>query len=466
MASLGGASSPDKPRSPALVFYLSLTLILTLATGLALLFYAHSGHSLLEAELWSEPADRFGDFFHYHSLFAVFHTAAFFTAADRFAYPAPCAVVYAWLFRLGPYAHAAYNIMLAASALASAALLYRNLRRFLPAWRSVGLCAFLLATSYPWFRLWDRGNLELFVYIFVAGGVWAWLTGRRSLAAVLWGCAGAMKIYPLALLAVFLHRGRWRPLLVGLASCTAVLLASFWYVGPTLREAALGSLHGVTGFVSGYAGTARRSELNVDHSLLGALKELLSLHILHLGQDWPRLSLVYQAVIAIAAPLFFFLKVRRLPALNRLCLLLIAIVLLPPVSYDYTLIHVYLVFGIVLVAYLHAQQQHRPLPRARAWFTSFAVLFTSQTWIQLRGMRVNGLLKCAALLLLSGLLLSFALTMESETQDAAAARPANEGERDAHPGDEEHLAQRRVDSVGEGQHPRDEPRSALRLLDL
>ncbi|WP_182275990.1 glycosyltransferase 87 family protein [Granulicella sp. 5B5] len=378
---------------------------------------------LLEAQLWSEGPDRFGDLWHYHALFQYLHTSAFFTSQDRFAYPAPLAVIYAWLYSFGERTHLVFNLLLASSAFLSAALFFHLLRTHRVATRNAcALTLTLLLTSYPWHTLYDRGNLELFVYIGLAAGVWAYLRNRPMLAAVLWGCTGALKLYPLVVLLVLLHRKTLWAFVVGACSGAATLLASCWYVGPTVVAAMMGSVHGVAGFLGHYAGSARRSELNQDHTILGAIKEVLSLNMLHLGQNWPHLGMAYEATVLIVAPVIYLRWMRRLPLLNQLCLLLIALELLPPVSYDYTLIHSYLVVGIVTAAYLAAIQRGEVFPQAKTFFAAFAVLATSQTWIELRGMRVNGILKCAALLLICLLLLKIPLTIHLKAEGPATVK--------------------------------------------
>ncbi len=418
LASDGGTpASPPRPTGgwrsfpPGLKVYIALILAITAMTALALGYY-HFTTRMLNAQLWTPQSDNYGDFWHYQKLFRVFHTQAFFQSADRFAYPAPCALIYAMLYHTGPRPHLVFDLILILIFCVSGLVFYRVLLRFgMRRADAAGLTALLMLTSYPWHTLYDRGNIELFVYVFLAGGLWAFLTGRQSLAAVLWGCAGAMKIYPLAMLAIFLHRTRLRPLLVGVLTFAGVLLISFWYVGPTVRVAAMGSLNGVFGFLGTYAANARRSELNGDHSILGSVKEILTLHMFGLGRQWPNLSKAYQATVIVGAPILFFAWVRKLPVLNQLCLFLIAIVLLPPVSYDYTLIHTYLVMGMVLGAYFYALRNGWPFPGAKTYFAAFALIATAQVWILIRGLRVNGLLKCAALLTVSWLLLRYPLRM-------------------------------------------------------
>jgi hypothetical protein len=410
---------------PGLKFFLLLDLLLTMSAGLSLLYYHFHHIPLANTHLWTAIEDRYGDLWHYRLLFEKLHTAGFFQGQERFAYPAPCAVIYAVLYHFF-HSFAIFNTILVLALAASTYLFSRALLRsgLQPMWALL-FPLIVALTAGPWQVLCDRANLELFVYLFTGGGVWAYLTGRKTFAAVLWGCAGAMKIYPLALLAVFLARKTMRQFLAGAAVAALVLLLSFWFVGPTIGAAAMGTLMGVTGFLNTYAAVARRLELNIDHSMLASIKQILSLHMLHLGYDWPHLSRGYEITVCVLAPVLYFKRIRQMPEINQLCLMLVAIVLLPPVSYDYTLIHIYLVFGIITASYLFALRQGRPYAGVMSYYVAFALLFTREEWISIpgRGLVFNGLLKCGSLIALGVLLLRFPLTMEAET-DAPAGRSA------------------------------------------
>jgi hypothetical protein len=398
--------------------FLALCVALDVCTLVSLAYYHHVYHDAARTQIWSLADDRFGDFWHYRKLFEVFHTPLFFSSADRFAYPAPCAVLYNALYHLGPHPFLGFVAILVCAFLVSAWLFYRFLRSFrIAAGTAASFTAFLLLTSYPWEKLFDRANLELFVYIFLAAGVWAFLRRCNSWAAVFWGIAGALKIYPLVMVALFFHRRGLRPLTISLIVFAATLLASFYYVGPTIHAAAVGSLHGITGFVGNYAAAARIRELTIDHSLLGSIKELLLLDRTHEG-NWAHLSTGYQAAVAILGPLLYLLRIRKLPALNQLCLFLVAIVLLPPVSYDYTLVHIYLVFGIVAAHFLsQAKAPGGSLQGIRTFAITFAITFSSEGWVQTQTLRLNGVIKCVSLLTLCWLLLRIPLAIR-ETQPA------------------------------------------------
>jgi len=410
--------------APELRLFLGLCITLDLITLIALPYYHFRYSDAARIQIWSLVDDRFGDFWHYRELFAYFHTQAFFTSADRFAYPAPCAVLYQFLYHLGPRPHIVFSLMLFAVLLASAWLFYRMLLHFsVRKVEALSLTIFLALTSYPWEKLFDRANIELFVYLFLALGTWAYLTGRKSLSAAMWGCAGAMKIYPLVMLALFLHRKMLRPLLTGILTFAASLMVSFWYVGPTIKAAAIGSITGITGFIGNYAANAHLRELTIDHSILGATKELLLLDTSHAG-GWPHLSTIYQAIVIVCGPILLFSWIRKLPALNQLCLFLTAIVLLPPVSYDYTLVHIYLVMGIVVAAYLSAIQRGEHLQSAKAFAVIFALLTSSEGWAQHGPLRINGVIKCLALLALCWLLMRIPLTLGLGANTEAVADPA------------------------------------------
>ncbi len=401
---------PTRPALLGLRLYVQLVLALTSAAFLYLAELQYAGSSFLQAGLWSPQADRFGDFWHYRHLLTLLHQPAFFAANDRFAYPAPCALVYQVLYALHPYPHVWFNLMLWTVEGISAFLLFRALHRAgMRRGSAIGMVFLMVLTSYPWHTLYDRGNIELFVYVLIASGVWAYLLGRPTLAAVLWGCAGALKIYPLLLFAVYAERKSSRSFLVGAATFIGILFFSFWYVGPTVKLAASGTMWGIRGFVGTYGAHTRYRELVLDHSFLGGMKEILALPWFHVDDRQIVLSHFYEAIVILAGPPLFLRWRRHAPLLNQLCLLLVLIMLLPPVSYDYTLIYMYLVMGIVTTRYLAAALQEAPFPARDSYFVCFAILSTPENWINILGFQPNGLLKAAALLMLAVNLVRFPL---------------------------------------------------------
>jgi uncharacterized membrane protein len=80
--------------------------------------------------------------------------------------------------------------------------------------------------SFPIAGLLQRGNIELFVWVFAGVGTWLFVRGREDAAAALWGLAAAVKLYPIVLLGLLLPRGKWRAFAVGVGTFVGVTVAS------------------------------------------------------------------------------------------------------------------------------------------------------------------------------------------------------------------------------------------------
>ena len=97
--------------------------------------------------------------------------------------------------------------------------------------------------------------------------------------------------------------------------------------------------------------------------------------------------------------MLFFVRIIKLPVVNQILCLSIASILLPPVSYDYTLLHLYAPF--VLITFVALQQRDKPTrPHLQVALALFAFLLSSQEEFILHGDRFAGALKAIALLAL------------------------------------------------------------------
>ncbi len=366
--------------------------------------------------MWALEDDRFADLVHYDGIFPLLHTRAFFTGAERFAYPAPSAVVYDGILHLGPHRlgiYLAVTVLLAV--LASVVFGRRLVREGLAPGQTVVFLGAALLGSWPLLFLLERANIELILIALTVLGSLCFWRGKMTAAALLWGLAASMKIYPAVLLILFLRNGRLRAFWLGLVTLCGTMLASWEFVGPTVAVAALGTLHGIGGFVGSYATHSREWELRHDHSFLAFIKEPLALHSMHLSMDVSRISLVYFAVVAIGVPMLYVRLFRRLPELNRYLLAMIAMVTLPPVSFDYTLVHLYFGFGLVVLLLLRSERTSTALPVLRPIFWCFALIFASENFVYYLGLRLNGMIKAAALFWMATLLFRHHLTLRDET---------------------------------------------------
>jgi hypothetical protein len=403
----------DAPRSaskalPRVLWWFLIACLAITAFSWAFAHVCYQRTQFEDASLWShDPSDAFGDFSCYSDLFSSFHTMDFFFGPDdRFAYPAPAAVVYFWLYRMGPHQLDIFLSGIIAATFAAAALFFRSLvRRGIAAWQAALFVAGITLTSWPAFFLFERANLEFIVWLGAALGLWALLRKHPYLAAILFGLTGSLKIYPLVLLALlFQPRYRW-PFLAGMATFGLSLLTAFGFVGPTIPVAFHGTINGILGFVSNYAASAH-SELRFDHSFLATIKQFASNPPWN-HRDFTTLSHIYVPVIAVVTTLLFLLSVNKLPLFNRILFVAICMVALPPVSYDYTLVHLCIPFALIVLAGIHAEQEGVVLPGFKPALVCFAVIFTPQLFLFHNNFALNGVLKSAALIGLLVLLVRY-----------------------------------------------------------
>ena len=134
---------------------------------------------------------------------------------------------------------------------------------------------------------------------------------------------------------------------------------------------------------------------------------------------------------SMAAPMLFasvyWFRLRGLPLLNQFVCLMLLAVLLPYVSYEYTLVHVYLCFGVYLL-YLLERTAAGAARLSRGGVIGAMVLFALviAPLARLTGYHFEGQVKC---LLLLGLLAIFLVNpmpsrlFQDATLDRAAWKP-------------------------------------------
>ena len=373
--------------------------------------------------MWSRYDDRFADLTHYDAVFPYLHQQQFFTGSERFAYPAPAAVVYDALMRLDPHRLAFFLGFTVLLALVSTIVFGRKL---LTSGLSVRFVSVLLGTafltSWPLLFLLERANLESLLVLLTMSGAVAFWHNRPGLAAFLWGLAAALKIYPAVLLVLFLYRRRLRAFWIGAVTASGTLLLSFWFVGPTIAIAAGGTVQGISGFVGSYATRSREWELRHDHSFLAFLKQPLAIHRLHFSSDVGHLSAFYFIAAVCAVVLVYFTRFRRLPDLNQYILVVLAMVSLPPVSYDYTLMHLYPSFGLLILLLLQSERAQKPIAVLGPLFWCFTLILASENFVFWIAFHMNGMIKAGALFWAAVLLIRHPLPVLDPDDAVAPAR--------------------------------------------
>jgi hypothetical protein len=352
------------------------------------------------------PGARFWDFTVYAPRFAQWgHGDLFYTLPGfPFNYPAPLLIaelVYYKLSHNALYAYLGTVILFAAVSAIYVAFAMPRERRVRDLAGVVALASALL--SFPLMFLIDRGNIEGLVWMAASLGLLFFITERYRPAAILLGLAASMKIFPGLLLLLFLAKRRYRDFALSLGAFAAFTFGSLWAAGPNPIAAARFIARGMEHFRQDQVLEFKPFEAGFDHSLFAFLKQIVfrALHdVSRVNAVLPKLYLVYCAAAVGGFVLIYAARVRRLPVLNQILALSALSILLPYVSYDYTLVHMFAPFSaLVTVLAADASRGLLRLTLGKLLFLllPFAVIFTPQTYLVASVVGYDGQVKALAL---------------------------------------------------------------------
>jgi hypothetical protein len=288
----------------------------------------------------------------------------------------------------------------------------------------VGATALL---SYPLILLLQRWNIEVFVWLVSAIGIWCFLTGRANTAAVFLGVAASLKLYPVIFLGLYLPRRRYGGFLLGLATFAAVTLFSLHSIGPTIAAAARWDAEQIAVFSRYYVGDIWA--LGYDHSFFALVKAAAQ----HWHPNYFAWARSYSITVAVLSVALYFLRLWWLPLPNQVLALSILSVTLAPLSYDYTLLNLYPAFAMLAVLALQGERSTTRVPHLTAYMVLYALIFTPQSYIILGAVRYGAQLRALCLVAMLVLALSTPLpevvdqvcerTQASLSTDSSAALP-------------------------------------------
>jgi hypothetical protein len=389
---------------PAILAFWLAILAMTLAS---VLYTCVATYGLHLDYPYGEPLfyadERWFDFTIYFTRFHHFRTPAFWDAYEYpFTYPAPLAVLYGLLYKI-PHVLRFYLIAYAAVAVALWLMLRRAMvKRGAQNVIAIAFTATLFATNYPLRTLFESANTEGVTALLAAAGVWLVLRNRTWPGAALIGIAGSMKIFPFILLALLLSKRRYREFVFGLATAAIVTIASLAYIGPSIAEAQSHIDQGIRYVKYTFIFAVNPAGVTFNHSLFTLVKFAVialgrQLHpqtiqdhadwVLRAARERALLEVTFNVYVVAAAAfgfLAYFVWMRRLPLLNQLLALTSCALFLPPLSADYTLIHLLLPFSLLC---LYAQDMRRrrfDVPGLTAACLCFAPIFAFQTYITWR----------------------------------------------------------------------------------
>ena len=336
------------------------------------------------------PHSFLSDFSIFRERFYLFGTPAFFHSTEEFMYPPAMALPLAAFYStVHPFWH--FGIFVLASGAFFTFCFFRVLRNqglIIPA--ATLLALGVAVTSHPYLFLLQRGNMEVFIWITVTLGVWSFYRGHYAWAAICFGLATALKIYPFILFGLFLPRRRYREMVLGGFITAAVTLIALRTLSPNIGYALTWDLNQLQDFGKYYA--AFPSWLGDDHSFFGLVKFVT----LPWHPDLTPLIRPYTWVVAVTCLILYFGRIWKLPAANQILILSVISVSIPPVSYDYTLLSLYAPLAIlcILALRLPDDKQRILIP----YFMLYAAILTPQSNIVFHGARFGGQLRVLCLL--------------------------------------------------------------------
>ena len=320
-------------------------------------------------------SDYFPDFINFVPRFKYFHTLTFFTYSSKtpFMYPAPVAVVYE-LFYLVPAHPLRFFLLFGCAAFVAAATLFGRvlLRRGIQPVDAYLFPLVVLLCSYPFWFAGKQANMEVVIWAFLAAGLACLLKERGYSAAGCFGIAASMKIYPIIYLGLLLVRRQYRQGVFGAMTAAFLTVASLWAVYPDIPESSRRISAGVEQFRLLYM-LHLRPEIGADHSLFAVFKRVV--HPLPPPAELGHILSLYLAVAAIGGLALFVLRIRKLPVLNQVLCLMVASILFPPTSFEYTLLHLLDPFAMYVLLILSYQREGRRAPGQKFLLPCFAVLF-------------------------------------------------------------------------------------------
>ncbi len=230
------------------------------------------------------------------------------------------------------------------------------------------------AMAYPFLFSLDRGNLENLVFIFLAAAIHYFVKQKYCTSAILLSVPIAMKLYPIVFLPLFFIKRQYKAgLLVVFSSCFLTIISMALLAGGIVQSAG-GLLSCLSRF---YADCVTDPFRGLQHnvSLLGFLKTII------LCIDFPSaLFYLYKNYFVAACLLYcmiiYFLCLNKISMWKCISLLVFSMLLLPQVSFDYKLIHIF----IPLMLYINTEERLL-FDVAYAWLFGLLLIPKDYYWL-------------------------------------------------------------------------------------
>jgi hypothetical protein len=185
-----------------------------------------------------------------------------------------------------------------------------------------------------------------------------------------------------------------------------------FYLGPSMSVALKRSLSNVLGYQNIRTSEWSVHEFAANHSAFVLVRFVASV----IGR--PVVTNFYYLCGGLIFIALFFGKVRKMPALNQLLVTITFMVLLPPISYFYTLVHLYAPFLMLMFLAIRAERAELRIPGLRGTILLFVPIFAAFTiFTYPRALLFGGLIQSVMLMVLLLRAAQFPFSTEQATTE-------------------------------------------------
>jgi hypothetical protein len=397
------AEQRTKGLPPSITYYLAVNAFAWMVCLTLFFFWARVQHLPYPYYSIFMPETGLRDLWWCGGQFASLHSEQFFNAGpyEPWAYPPGTAIAFALFHNVLPRFHSIPFISVTFGGLCVLAMFFvQCLQRLgVTRFKAITLAVVALVPVYPFAFTWTTGNIEFILFLTLSCGIIAFLRGHYLAASICIGFCASMKLFPFVFLALFLSRRRYKDMVVAVVSFFVSSLAGLWLLCPDIRfswkqlNAAL-KLNRST-----YMQAYLYPQSAADHSMWGLIKTASFIHSRQTRFSGRSISL-YMAASAIIGLALYFWKIRSLPLLNQIVCLYLAMVLLVPESFEYTLIHLSIALALLVLYAFQAAGNARSPKGLIAAFLCLAVVLAPENELIFHGHGYWGPAKCIVLILL------------------------------------------------------------------
>lgn len=191
--------------------------------------------------------------------------------------------------------------------------------------------------TYPILFALDRGNVEIFLFVFLALFMYAYQKGEDWKSMIFLSFAIAMKLYPIVFITLFLADKKYKQAIITILLVIGISLLSASILNGGIINSFAGISSNLALFNKGYVGTDQGLQHN--SSLYGLFE--ISQRFFLPGLSFLVSYYLYIVSIFLGAIFLYVLFIEK-TLWKKVALLTLSIILFPQVSFDYKLIHLFI----------------------------------------------------------------------------------------------------------------------------